>query len=151
MSSASVSSLIPPTSARAARRNAPIAPGTVGMQRIASYSRRSRLKPITYSMCCQVATSVRRLPTLTLPATAPTDGSPNGCTNFRIESRSKIVSPSTVTIRSCLASAIPVLRALDLPPLGTRITRTFGSRRLSTSTAVPSVEPSSTTTTSIFR
>ena len=53
VSSASVSSLIPPTSARAARRNAPIAPGTVGMQFSTSYRRRSRLKPITYSMCCQ--------------------------------------------------------------------------------------------------
>src|SRR3954453_11228601 len=85
VSSARVSSLIPPTSASACRRNAPIAPGTVGMQRIASYRRRSRLKPITYSMCCQVATSDSRLPTLTLPATAPTVGSASGCTSLRIE------------------------------------------------------------------
>jgi hypothetical protein len=119
------------------------------MQFSTSYNRRSRLKPITYSMCCQVATMLLRLPTLTLPATAPTAGSANGCTSSRTESDSRMVSPSTVTIRSCRASAMPVLRAFDLPPLGTRITRTLGRPRRSARIAVPSVEPSSTTTTSM--
>ena len=72
VSSASVSALTPPTSVSARRRNAPTAPGTVGMHSSTSYMRRSRLNPITYSMCCQRPSSPLRLPTLVLPLTAPT-------------------------------------------------------------------------------
>ena len=61
------------------RRNAPIAPGTVGVHCSTSYMRRSRLKPMTYSMCCQRPSRPRRLPTFVLPATAPTRGSASGC------------------------------------------------------------------------
>ena len=57
------------------RRNAPIAPGTVGMHSATSNMRRSRLKPITYSRCCQRPSSPLRLATLVLPLTAPTSGS----------------------------------------------------------------------------
>ncbi len=100
VSSARVSSLMPPTASTASRRNAPIAPGMVGMQRSRSYMRRSRLKPITYSMCCQAPMIVLRLPTLALPATAPTSGSAKGCTNCRTVSGSKTVSPSIITTMS---------------------------------------------------
>ena len=57
---------------RAPARNAPIAPGTVGMHPSTSYMRRSRLKPMTYSRCCQRPSSRSRFPTLVLPETAPT-------------------------------------------------------------------------------
>ena len=70
------------------------------MQRSMSYIRRSRLKPITYSMCCQAPISVSRLPTLALPATAPTRGSANGCTSSRTVDGSKTVSPSIITMMS---------------------------------------------------
>ena len=49
---------------------------------------------------------------------------------------------------SCRAAAMPVLSAAGLPELAWRITRTFARPRSSTSSAVPSVEPSSTTTIS---
>ena len=107
---------------------------------------------MTYSMCCQRPTMPRRLPTLTLPATAPTAGSANGCTSRRIESGSKTVSPSTITIRSWRASATPVLSAFGLPPSGTRTTRTLPqAERARPCRPVPSVEPSSTTITSTPR
>src|SRR5829696_9180601 len=71
VSSASVAALTPPTASRASRLKAPIAPGTVGMHCKTSYMRRSRLNPITYSMCCQRPSKPRRLPTFVLPETAP--------------------------------------------------------------------------------
>ena len=40
--------------------------------------RRSRLKPMTYSMCCQRPRMPLRLATFVLPLTAPTAGSANG-------------------------------------------------------------------------
>jgi hypothetical protein len=104
---------------------------------------------MTYSMCCQRATRLCRLPTLTLPATAPTDGSAKGCTRRRTESGSKTVSPSTITTSSWRAAATPALRALAFPPLGLRMTSTLGSPSASTMSAVPSVDPSSTTMTSM--
>ncbi|CAM5702471.1 hypothetical protein SGLAM104S_08892 [Streptomyces glaucescens] len=70
------------------------------MQRSTSYIRRSRLKPITYSMCCQAPMSVSRLPSLALPATAPTRGSPKGWTSSRTVAGSKTVSPSIMTTMS---------------------------------------------------
>ena len=61
---------------------------------------------------------------------------------------SKTVSPSIMTTISWRAAAIPVFNADGLPPLGLRMTRTSGSPSASTMSAVPSVEPSSTTITS---
>jgi hypothetical protein len=145
VSSASVSWLTPPTASSALRRNAPTAPGTVVMQRQRSCTRRSRLNPMTYSMCCQRATRPVRFATFALPATAPTSGCANGWTSTRTVSGSNTVSPSIITTRSWLAARMPVLSAAALPPLICRITRTPGSARPSTIAAVPSVEPSSTT------
>ncbi len=50
-----------------------------------------------------------------------------------------------MTTRSQEAAASPVLSAAGLPAFSCRITRTPGRRRDSTRSAVPSVEPSSTT------
>lgn len=63
-------------------------------------------------------------------------------------SRVNTVSPSIITTRSQRAAAIPALRAEGLPPFGFRITRTPGRASDSATSAVPSVEPSSTTITS---
>ena len=62
----------------AERRNAPTAPGTVGMTPSMSYMRRSRLNPTTYSRCCQRPRKPLRLNTLVFPLTAPTSGSASG-------------------------------------------------------------------------
>ena len=43
---------------------------------------------------------------------------------------------------------MPALSAAGFPPLACRMTRTFGRRSASTISAVPSVLPSSTTSTS---
>ncbi len=145
MSSARVRALSPPTASSTSRRNAPPAPGTVGIDRVTSYTRRSTLKPTTYSMCCRRASRVSRLAILTLPDTAPTVGSAKGCTSSRTVSGSNRVSPSTMTIRSCAAAATPALSAADLPPLGSRRTRTPGRESRSTTSAVPSSDPSSIT------
>ena len=103
---------------------------------------------MTYSMCCQRATMVVRLPTLTLPATAPTVGSANGWTRRWIASGSTTVSPSTMITIGWVDRAIPALRAAAFPPHGTRTTRTPGRFNAATTAAVPSVDASSTTTTS---
>ncbi len=100
-------------------------------------------------MCCQAPIRLSRLPTLALPATAPIAGSPKGWTSSRTVDDSKTVSPSIITMMSCEAAAMPLLRALDLPPLTLRISRTNGRSISSTMSAVPSVEPSSMTITSI--
>ncbi len=100
-------------------------------------------------MCCQAPIRVSRLPTLALPATAPIFGSANGCTSSRTVDGSKTVSPSIITTMSYEAAATPALRALGLPPLTLRISRTNGRFISSTMSAVPSVEPSSITITSI--
>ncbi len=83
--------------------------------------------------------------TLALPETAPTLGSAKGWTSIRTASGSKTVSPSTITSSSQEAAAIPVLSAAGLPAFRWRITRTPGRYSDSTRSAVPSVEPSSTT------
>ncbi len=145
VSSARVTSLTPPRASSARRRNAPTAPGTVGMHSARSNRRRSRLKPTTYSMCCQRPSRPPRLTTLALPETAPTRGSAKGCTSVRTVPGSKTVSPSTMTTSSHEAAASPVLSAAGLPAFRCRITRTPGRRSDSTRSAVPSVEPSSTT------
>jgi hypothetical protein len=67
---------------------------------------------------------------------------------MRTASGSKTVSPSTITTSSQEAAARPVLSAAGLPAFCCRMTRTPGSRSDSTRSAVPSVEPSSTTITS---
>ncbi len=100
VSSASVCALRPPTAVSASRRNAPPAPGIVGIDRVTSWTRRSTLNPTTYSMCWSRASSVSRLAILTLPETAPMVGSANGCTSSCTVSASNTVSPSTITIRS---------------------------------------------------
>ncbi|CAM5674678.1 hypothetical protein SALBM217S_10620 [Streptomyces griseoloalbus] len=148
VSSASVSPLSIPAWRRAETRKAPTAPGTVGMQCSRSYMRRSRLKPMTYSMCCQRPSMPLRLPTLALPAVAPTAGSANGSTRRRTVEGSKTVSASSITTISCEARSTPVLSAAALPRLGVRTTVTPGSSSASAASAVPSSDPSSTTTIS---
>lgn len=105
------------------------------------------LKPTTYSMCCHFASSPHRLAIFALPATAPIAGSANGCTSLPTVVGSNTVSPSIITISPCRAAAIPVLSAAALPAFSCRITRTAGRPRASS--AVLSVEPSSTTMISI--
>ena len=92
-----------------------IAPGTVGMHPSTSYMRRSRLNPMTYSMCCQRPSRPPRLATLVLPETAPTRSSANGCTRWEIVSGANMVSPSTVTMISPDARAMPALSASAFP------------------------------------
>ena len=109
------------------------------------YARRSRLKAVTYSTCCQSVSSVCRLPTFTVPDTAPTPGSANQRTSRATACRSSWVSASMATTTSPLAARSPWLRADHFPPFAWRITRT---PRASAMLAVASVEPSSTTITS---
>jgi len=99
-------------------------------------------------MCCQRPSIPRRFPTFVFPETAPTVGSPSGCTSRRNASGSKTVSPSTITTTGADDAPMPVLRAEALPPFGLRRSRTCSSPSCSTIAAVSSVEPSSTTTTS---
>ena len=87
--------------------------------------RRSMLKPITYSMCCQRPTILLRLATFALPDTAPTQGRANGCTSVLIVFGSNTVSPSIMTTMSCLACRMPLLSAAGLPALAWRMSRTF--------------------------
>ena len=148
VSSASVSVDRPPTSRSALRRNAPPAPGTVAIEPVSSCTRRSMLNPMTYSMCCMRPMSSSRFAILTLPATPPIAGSAKGWASRRTVSGSKTVSPSIMMMRSWPAARIPVFNALGLPELRWRRTRTRGSASDSTRSAVPSVEPSSTTSTS---
>ena len=144
VSSARVSSLTPPTASRASRRNAPMAPGTVGMHRSTSNIRRSRLNPITYSMCCQRPSSPRRLPTFVLPETAPTSGrrrAPPGPASSpaRRRCRRRRARGCRGAPRRCRCSGP---RACRRSPGGS------ASRwgvRAPRPLAVPSVEPSSTT------
>ena len=86
-----------------------------------------------------------RFATRALPATAATAGSANGSTSAATVPGSNTVSPSISTRMSCRAAAMPALSAAGLPELAWRITRTFASARPSTRSAVPSVDPSSTT------
>ena len=104
---------------------------------------------MTYSMCCQREISPRRLATLALPATAPTDGSANGCTRRPTVVGSNTVSPSIMTIsswRACGDAGVERggLAAVGLPDHP----HVRQSRSASTISAVPSVQPSSTTSTS---
>ena len=112
--------------------------------------RRSRLKPMTYSMCCQRPSSPPRLPTFVLPATAPTAGSANGWTSWRervgLEHRVAVDHDDDL-VRA--AAAIPVLSAAGLAAVGLADQPDAAAgASASTMSAVPSVEPSSTTTTS---
>ena len=103
---------------------------------------------MTYSRCCQRPSRPVRLTTLVLPLTAPTSGRRRAGPGGGRVSGSNTVSPSTMTMRSWAAAAMPVLSAAGLPLLAWRITRTLGRPSASTTAAVPSVDPSSTTITS---
>ena len=98
------------------RRNAPTAPGTVGMHWRTSNSRRSRLKPITYSMCCQRPSSPWRLPTFVLPETAPIVGEREGLhevpERLGLEDRVRVDHDDD---RRDVVSAIPRFSAAGLP------------------------------------
>ena len=148
VSSANVSVDRPPTCSSALRRNEPLAPGTVMIEPVTSCTRRSMLNPTTYSMCCIRPMSSSRFAILTLPATAPIVGSANGWASRPTVSGSNTVSPSIMMMISWWAALMPALSALGLPEFFCRSTRTFGSRSDSTRSAVPSEEPSSTTSTS---
>ena len=148
VSSASVSSLTPPTSSRIVRRNAPTAPGMVGMQCPRSKTRRSTLNPMTYSMCCQRAEQTAPVGDLRVAGHRTDRRVRERLDEAGMVSGAKIVSPSIITTSSWRACAMPLLSAEALPPLVWRSTRTPGSPSASTMSAVPSVEPSSTTITS---
>ena len=102
VSSANVSVDRPPTCSSAFRRNEPPAPGTVMIEPVTSCTRRSMLKPTTYSMCCIRPMSSSRFAILTLPATAPIVGSANGWASRRTVSGSNTVSPSIMMMISWL-------------------------------------------------
>ena len=103
-----------------------------------------------YSMDCQRVRTLIRFPTFTLPATAPTRASWKWRTISAMPWGAICVSASKHTRISPRASWIPRLRAAALPALGWLIRRTRGSlpNSASITAPVPSVEPSSTTTTS---
>ena len=73
-SSAKVSAGKPPSSRQRSRRQAPTAPGTTVSVSSADSARRSRFCATIYSSACQRVIMLMRLPTLALPATAPTFG-----------------------------------------------------------------------------
>ena len=104
---------------------------------------------MTYSMCCQRPSSPRRLPTLVLPETAPTSGVGERRTSalhgVRLEDGVAVDQDQHV-VPGC--GRMPVLSAAGLPALACRISRTPGRPRRATTSAVSSVEPSSTTMTS---
>ena len=118
VSSARVSEESPPTSCTASRRNAPAAPGIVEIEPQVSCTRRSTLKPTTYSRCCIRGIRRSRLAILTLPATAPIAGSANGATSCATVSGWKIVSPSIMTMRSCFAAGHAAVERLGLAGVG---------------------------------
>ena len=73
-SSATVSVWKPPASRTAETRHAPIAPGTTLTAPMVFKARRSKFWLVMYSRACQRVQRLMRLPTLALPATAPTFG-----------------------------------------------------------------------------
>lgn len=98
---------------------------------------------------------LRRLPIFTFPATDITRSSSNSCTIRSSAAGSTTQSASMVTMISPLARSRPVLRARDLPALSWRCSTRWrpSSRRQRCASRhslshVPSVDPSSTTTTS---
>ena len=106
---------------------------------------------MTYSTPCHLVTRLIRLPTIALPATAPICGSPNQRARRAMVSGSNWVSASSATTISPLATASARLSAWALPPLlrVRRRTRESPPKTRVTISLVPSVEPSSTTITSI--
>ena len=148
VSSARVSSLTPPTSSSASRRNAPIAPGTVGMHAQHVVHAPVEVEAHRRTRCAASAPIRPRRgcrPWRCRPPRRPR-GSAKGCTSWRTVSGSKTVSPSIITTMSWRAAAMPVLRAAGLPAFGLPddpYVRAVASA--STRSAVPSVEPSSTT------
>ena len=105
---------------------------------------------MTYSSACQRVSRLTRLPTLALPATAPTRGSENGPVSRATVSGAKTVSLSSATTTSPRAFSTPRLSAEALPPFALAKMRTRGFlANFSRSTSrVRSFEPSSTQTTS---
>ena len=96
-----------------------MAPGTVGMHCKMSYMRRSRLKPITYSRCCQRPSRPRRLATLVLPETAPTMDL-RGCREGSHQRSYRVILEDCVSRQresGCRAwpSRMPVLNAAGFP------------------------------------
>ena len=70
---------------------------------------------VMYSSACQRVSQRDRLPTLTLPATAPTVGSTKWRTNLRMASGSISVSASMVTTISVSACDIATFSAAAFP------------------------------------
>src|SRR5438128_249273 len=103
-SSATVSAVIPPAVSIADFRHAPSAPGTTVMQFSKSKARFSMFWLVTYSSACQRVSQRERLPTFTLPATAPTLGSEKCRSSLLIAAGSISVSASMVTTISLSAS-----------------------------------------------
>jgi hypothetical protein len=128
-----------------------MAPGTTVMQLRTSNARFSRFCVVMYSSACHRVTRLRRLPTLTFPATAPTLASAKWRTSLAIASGRTIVSASSVTTTSAWVWPMAQFRACPLPLFALVNTRTRGSVNVSaTQRPVPSVDPSSTTTMSKF-
>ena len=113
-SSARVWSLKPPASRTTSRRHAPIAPGTTVMQLSSAKARRSVFWLVMYSMACQRVTRLIRLPTLALPATAPTVGSASGATSAAMLPGGNSVSASRATRISPRGVSQPVVERARL-------------------------------------
>src|SRR6266571_5151320 len=124
-SSATVSAVIPPAASMAFLRHAPSAPGTTVMQFNRSNARFSMFWLVTYSRACQRVSQRERLPTFTLPATAPTLASEKWRTSLLMASGSISVSASIVTTIS--------VSAWDIDNFGVRLGHGHTqSRRFST-------------------
>ena len=102
-SSATVSAVMPPAASMAFLRQAPSAPGTTVMQFKRSNARFSMFWLVMYSSACQRVSQRERLPTFTLPATAPTWGSEKWRISLPRASDSISVSASMVTTISVSA------------------------------------------------
>ena len=118
----------------------------------ASYRRRSRLKPITYSMCCQRPSRPAPVADLGVAGDrADPAGSANGCTSVATASRLEdgvAVDHHDDLVRGRAGDAGVERRRLAAVGAGGSPARS-GRPRASTMSAVPSVEPSSTTMISI--
>jgi len=85
------------------------------MQFNKSKARFSMFWLVMYSSACQRVSQRERLPTFTLPATAPIFGLEKWRTKWRIASDSISVSASMVTTISVRAKAMALLSAAALP------------------------------------
>ena len=132
------------------RRQAPTAPGTTVSVSSADSARRSRFCAMIYSSACQRVTMLTRLPTLALPATAPILGS----ANQRASRPDGVGVELGVGIERHHDGAVgvrqPDVQGIGLAAVGERdqADARLAPNSPRTTSAVLSVEPSSSTSTS---